>query len=114
MKALNHNLLSGVAAIAVLTVAQPALAQSADNEVSGGGNDGEIVVTARFKEETLQDVPQAISAFDERTLLKSAARDLTDLAPTTPNVSIQPVATFSNSAAMCAGVRPRAESSTSV
>ncbi|HQN53242.1 MAG TPA: TonB-dependent receptor [Novosphingobium sp.] len=100
MKALNHKLLSGAAAIAVLVVAQPALAQATDAGAGTRVDDGEIVVTARFKEETLQDVPQAISAFDERTLIKSAARDLTDLAPTTPNVSIQPVATFSNSAAI--------------
>ena len=33
-------------------------------------------------------------------MLLRAARDLTDLAPSTPNVSIQPVATFSNSAAI--------------
>jgi len=98
MKAFNQNLLSGGALVAMLAFAQPVWAQSADT--ASGGDDGEIVVTARFKQETLQDVPQAISAFDERTLIKSAARDLTDLAPSTPNISIQPVATFSNSAAI--------------
>ena len=96
MKQLHKILLSSVAATAVFGSAAPAMAQSADD----GASSDEIIVTARFKNETLQDVPQAISAFDERSLKSVAARDITDLAPSTPNISIQPVATFSNSAAI--------------
>ncbi len=99
MKAMNHAMISAAALVAGLAAAQPAMAQAAD-AATDGTNADEIVVTARFKKETLQEVPQAISAFDEKALIKTAARDLTDLAPSTPNISIQPVATFSNSAAI--------------
>lgn len=98
MKAHNRILLSGVATIATLLGAAPAMAQDEGTSESGGSDD--IVVTARFRNETIQNVPQAISAFDERSLTAAAARDITDLAPSTPNISIQPVATFSNSAAI--------------
>lgn len=99
MKAHNQILLSGVAAIAMMASAAPAMAQ-ADAPADTATDTNDIIVTARFKNESLQDVPQAISAFGEETLTKIAARDITDLAPSTPNVSIQPVATFSNSAAI--------------
>lgn len=98
----NHKFMARAATSALmLAMAPAALAQAGGGTGSSAGNpDGEIIVTARFKQETLQDVPQAISAFDEKALERTAARDLTDLAPSTPNVSIQPVATFSNSAAI--------------
>ncbi|MEQ8310220.1 MAG: TonB-dependent receptor [Sphingopyxis sp.] len=104
MKARNQFLLSGVAGLAMLASTAPAIAQdgpapSGMEDDAGGAND-EIIVTARFRDESLQDVPQAISAFGEAALTKIAARDITDLAPSTPNISIQPVATFSNSAAI--------------
>ena len=104
MKSLNQYLLSGVAVAAMFGCAAPAMAQDADPATDTAAADDagtdEIIVTARFRNETLQDVPQAISAFGEETLTKIAARDITDLAPSTPNISIQPVATFSNSAAI--------------
>lgn len=102
MKAHNQFLLSGVAAISMLANAAPVMAQAtpADAADVDDSTTNEIIVTARFKNESLQDVPQAISAFGEETLNKIAARDITDLAPSTPNISIQPVATFSNSAAI--------------
>jgi len=71
-------------------------AQTEDSQVYGD----EIVVTARFRQESLQQTPLAISAFNEVSLQKAAARDITDLAPASPNVNIQPVATFSASAAI--------------
>ncbi|WP_417485566.1 TonB-dependent receptor [Maricaulis salignorans] len=108
MKALEQFLLSSVACAAMMANAVPAMAQTdsladvpADATVSSDYIDtNEIIVTARFKNESVQDVPQAISAFSDEALTKIAARDITDLAPSTPNVSIQPVATFSNSAAI--------------
>lgn len=100
MKPINQAMISAGAMASALALAQPGLAQSADAPTADEATGDEIVVTARFKKETLQEVPQAISAFDEKALIKTAARDLTDLAPSTPNISIQPVATFSNSAAI--------------
>lgn len=101
MKLLDQILLSSVAAMAVVGTAAPAMAQdSADSDTATSAFSDDIVVTARFRNESLQDVPQAISAFGGEALTKIAARDITDLAPSTPNISIQPVATFSNSAAI--------------
>ena len=60
----------------------------------------EVVVTARYREESAQDVPVALTAFTEDMLLKIAAQDLRDVGPASPNVRIQPVVTFQNSAAV--------------
>lgn len=100
MKILDQILLSGVACAAMMASAAPAMAQTEAPADTATTDSNDIIVTARFKNESLQDVPQAISAFGEEALTKIAARDITDLAPSTPNISIQPVATFSNSAAI--------------
>ncbi|WP_082596843.1 TonB-dependent receptor [Sphingomonas sp. Root241] len=50
---------------------------------------GEIVVTARRREETLRDVPIAITAFTGEQLEASGALDITDIANTTPNVTLE-------------------------
>lgn len=100
MKAFDKGMISTAAMACAMAWSQPALAEVEPATASAETTGDEIIVTARFRNETLQEVPQAISAFDEKTLIKTAARDLTDLAPSTPNVSIQPVATFSNSAAI--------------
>lgn len=52
-------------------------------------DDGEIVVTARRREETLRDVPIAITAFTGEQLEASGALDITDIASTTPNVTLE-------------------------
>ena len=60
----------------------------------------EVVVTARYREESVQDAPLAVTAFSELTLEKITAQDLRDVGPITPNFHIQPVVTFQNSAAV--------------
>ena len=47
----------------------------------------EIVVTSRKREENMQRVPLAITAFTEATLSRSAIRNLDDLARFTPNLT---------------------------
>ena len=82
MRFLQKILLSGAASVAMAAGAAPALAQTdGDAALEADAGTDEIIVTARFKNESLQDVPQAISAFGEETLTKIAARDITDLAP---------------------------------
>jgi iron complex outermembrane receptor protein len=58
----------------------------------------EVVVRAQKKAtgESVQDVPLAVSAFDENSLKKSFAIDLTDVGRLAPNVTLQPVSTFPN------------------
>ena len=83
-------LLGGVATIAF---AAPAVAQDATvaepvaTEVSA--DSGEIVVTARRREERLIDVPVAVSAFSGEQLEQRGALDLTDVAQAVPNVTLE-------------------------
>ncbi len=49
----------------------------------------ELIVTARRREETLKDVPVAVSAFSAETLERQAANDITTLSQTMPNITVQ-------------------------
>jgi len=49
----------------------------------------ELIVTARRREETLKDVPVAVSAFSAETLERQAANDITTLSQTSPNTTVQ-------------------------
>ena len=55
-----------------------------------------VVVTARRREETLQEVPVAVTALDYQRLEDTGAKDLTALQQQTPNATVQ-VARGSNS-----------------
>jgi iron complex outermembrane receptor protein len=50
---------------------------------------GEIVVTARRREERLLDVPGAVTAFSGEQLERSGAIDVTDISNVTPNVTFE-------------------------
>ncbi|HWW26089.1 MAG TPA: TonB-dependent receptor [Caulobacter sp.] len=65
--------------------AAPAGAETASSPVAVD----ELVVTARRREETLKDVPIAVSAFSAETLERQAANDITTLSQTTPNITVQ-------------------------
>jgi len=68
-------------AVAVLAVtAAPALAQNAAPLE-------EVVVTAQQREQSLQDVPIAISAFNTEDIQKNMFRDVTDFVGRVPNAS---------------------------
>jgi iron complex outermembrane receptor protein len=49
----------------------------------------ELIVTARRREESLKDVPVAVSAFSAETLERQAANDITTLSQTSPNTTVQ-------------------------
>jgi iron complex outermembrane recepter protein len=82
--ALNARLAlyAGVALAAI--TATPVLAQEA-----GASDDGAIVVTARRREESLLDVPIAISAISGAQLERTGAIDITDISNSTPNVTLE-------------------------
>jgi iron complex outermembrane receptor protein len=88
--ALAAALLSGGALLAYAT---PAVAQDApadpgpDGAVAAEG--GEIVVTARRREERLVDVPIAVTAISGEELTRRGALDLTDVAQSVPNVTLE-------------------------
>jgi iron complex outermembrane recepter protein len=79
-----HALLSGAAALS-LFVASPVAAQDAETTA----DDGEIVVTARRREESLLDVPIAVTAYSGAQLEAEGAIDITDISDTTPNVTLE-------------------------
>ena len=88
-----------LASVAILSV-QPALAQETEQaaaeaneaaETAGADTDGtnDIVVTARRRNEILQDVPVAVTAYSGEALEAQGALDLTDISDTTPNVTLE-------------------------
>ena len=75
---LRSLLIVGASAAAMSTVASPALAQNVIQE---------LVVTAQKREEALQDVPIAVSAFDQEALQKGKIDGGPNLVLAVPNVN---------------------------
>ncbi|WP_447756266.1 TonB-dependent receptor [Sphingopyxis fribergensis] len=73
--------------ILAMTVATPAFAQDAADEVERDAFGGEIVVTAQRQSERLQDVPIAVSAFSAEALEAQQIENASDLQLTLPNVT---------------------------
>jgi iron complex outermembrane receptor protein len=74
-------------AMAMLVPLAPAIAQvSADDESATALN--QVTVTARKREETLQDVPVAVTAYTAEALDRLDVEDLGDLGAFTPNLTI--------------------------
>ena len=86
----------GLAApLAWAALAAPALAQDSAPEQpapeAGRAEAGEgmIVVTARRREESLLNVPIAVTAYSGEALEQAGAIDITDIAQTTPNTTLE-------------------------
>ena len=83
-------LLAGLSAAALTALPGAALAQSETPQAETADADsGSIVVTARRREESLLDVPIAITAYTGAQLEQSGAIDITDISQTTPNVTLE-------------------------
>ncbi|HEY0115087.1 MAG TPA: TonB-dependent receptor plug domain-containing protein, partial [Allosphingosinicella sp.] len=69
---------------------QPEATEEAAQEAQDPGQpqDGDILVTARRVEESLQRVPGSVSAFNERALERIQAQDPTGLQGAVPNLNI--------------------------
>jgi iron complex outermembrane receptor protein len=67
--------------------AAAAAAPAADANATGGDQD--IIVTARRRNEVLQDVPIAVTAYTGAQLERKGAIDITEIAQTTPNVTLE-------------------------
>jgi iron complex outermembrane receptor protein len=86
-------------ALAALAAATPGLSQDIENTPGAGDEQvnpdeatettGDIVVTARRREENLQDVPIAVTAYTGEALEAIGATDITDISDTTPNVTLE-------------------------
>ena len=66
-----------------------AVAQEASAEPQASAVD-DIVVTARRREESLKDVPVAVSAFSSEQLEQKGAADITELTRSAPSLTLQP------------------------
>ncbi len=91
----------GVAAAALAAAPAPAWAQEpTEEEAAAAANealdetaaaapaeDADIVVTARRRAESLQDVPIAVTAYQGEALERAGATDITDLSATPPPTS---------------------------
>ncbi|GMR14731.1 MAG: TonB-dependent receptor [Gammaproteobacteria bacterium] len=80
-------LVAALAAAMILPLTS--LAQSDSEEDEGVEGIEEVVVTARRREENLMDVPVSITAFTGEQLELIAATDITYVAQTTPNVTLE-------------------------
>ena len=76
-----RNACTGIGAVAVAI--SPLLASF---PISGWAQIEEIVVTSRKREESLQDVPFAVTAFTAEEIERKAIRDLSDLTKLSPSV----------------------------
>ena len=74
-------------ALSMIAFAPPVFAQ--EEGASTDGSDNEIIVTARRREESLLDVPIAVTAYSGAALEQSGAADITAISDTTPNVTLE-------------------------
>ncbi len=91
-KVIRSALMAGVAFGAFGVLAGAAAAQESYETPSSepmATSVDEIVVTARRREESLQDVPVAVTAFSAERLETTGAADITDLTRSTPSMTLQ-------------------------
>ena len=86
---------SAIAIMAFLAAA-PALAQQADG--GEARRDDDIVVTAQFREQSVQDTPLAITAVTGETLAARGQTNITDLGSFAPNVNLSQAAAIQGNA----------------
>jgi iron complex outermembrane receptor protein len=98
----RQMLLAGVACLAI--IASPALAQvpgggaeagAPDSQDQGADTNADIVVTAQFRAQSVQNTPIAITAINSELLEARGQASVTDIASQAPNVTLRPAtATF--------------------
>ena len=81
------ELLTAILALLILNIGAswPTLAQ----EPSASGQLEEVVVTARKRAESLQDIPISVSAYSQKTLEEIGLESLTSISASTPNLQLQ-------------------------
>lgn len=95
----KRALLSGLLAAAGLAAAAaPAWAQDANNE-------GEIIVTAQRRAQSIQDVPLSITALSAETIERSGFSELDDYAQRVPNLAFSASNSSSTDGALSIAVR---------
>jgi iron complex outermembrane recepter protein len=96
-KSLFHVALAVSASLGAMCIGAPAFAQTAP-AADEKADDAEIVVTAQFRNQKLQDVPIAITAVDSALIEARSATSLADVTKAAPSVVLRPSsAAFGNS-----------------
>jgi len=75
------------ASMLAIGIASPAAAQSDENNKTGNND---IIVTAQFREQNLQDTPLAITAVTAETMEAKSQTNLAQVADSAPNVTLKP------------------------
>ncbi|MDO9337752.1 MAG: TonB-dependent receptor [Caulobacter sp.] len=83
---LRRALAVSASAFAIMSIAAPAFAQ-AEPDTGGGSTVGELIITAQKREEAIQDVPIAVSAFSQDSLEKQKIDGGPNLVLAIPNVN---------------------------
>ncbi|HZZ89647.1 MAG TPA: TonB-dependent receptor [Caulobacteraceae bacterium] len=99
MRLRQQFLTTTVLALGGLAFAGAALADTPAAASDGSAQLSEVIVTAQKREERVQDVPLAITAFNALTLRNASVTKLTDLDGKIPNVTLEEVQTFPNASA---------------
>jgi iron complex outermembrane receptor protein len=86
MNAMKTAFLGSVAALLLAPVS--VAAQTADDNARSGDNAGEIIVTARRREEVLREVPASVTVITAQTIANTGARLATEFVQLTPGVTI--------------------------
>ncbi|WP_168176284.1 TonB-dependent receptor [Novosphingobium sp. PC22D] len=81
-------LLCGTACVFASSQALAQAADDSDEEAAASSGFGDIIVTARKRDETLQNVPVAVTAIGGTEIADTLASDLTKVAELAPQVSI--------------------------
>jgi iron complex outermembrane recepter protein len=84
MNASSRSKIAFAGALAALVTT----ANAADEATTGDTDLQEIVVTARLRSESLQEVPMAVDAFSSKALQDAGVKDYNDFVALTPNVSL--------------------------
>ncbi|MBW8786025.1 MAG: Plug domain-containing protein, partial [Novosphingobium sp.] len=96
------------ASVSLFSLSVPALAQDAPppptNPGEVGTNDAEIIVSARRREESQQDVPLVVNAVTGQTIEKLNLRNFQDITSVVPGLSLVPNANGIGSASSMRGV----------
>jgi iron complex outermembrane receptor protein len=110
------RLLAGTAMAATAAFAAPAYAQDAEDV----GGLQEIIVTAQKREQSLQDVPIAVSAVTGEALAANRVTNVVDLSAIAPGVTVRPslggssIPSFSVRGAVSYGVVPGSDKQVSI
>ena len=84
---LTLALCATAAAVALMVPTRTTLAQAQPSATAGSGLE-EIVVTARRREERVQTVPLAVTAFSQASLEKAQIKEVHDLAQHVPSLAV--------------------------